>query len=236
MLRRGETVIFFDVGDTLIFARRTLHEAIVKICQRDGVEVEESLVRETAAAIKPTLGLVTTLDLEAFRRWWMRMYAELLRRCGYRGDIPSAQDELWGLWRSGRALRLFPDTVDTLKNLQAQRYRLAVVSNWDDTLHRTLIRLGIRPYFEEVFCSYLLGAEKPDPRLFQHALRAMNVDAQSVWHVGDSLESDVAGARSVGIRPILIDHFGRFNGQNIDVPVARSLSQVLSVISAKSAR
>lgn len=230
MLRKNETVLFFDVGDTLIFARRTLHEAIVNICRRDGVEVEESLVRTSAAAIKETLGPVTTLRLDAFQDWWMRMYAELLRRCGYRGDVRAAQEELRELWRSGRALRLFPDTLDTLKSLRDRGYRLAVVSNWDDTLDEVLTRLSVRRYFEEVFCSYLLGTEKPDPRIFQHALRTMNVQAQSAWHIGDSPESDVTGARNVGIHPVLIDHFGRFDGQDMDVPVARSLSDVPRIV------
>ncbi|MFH1739447.1 MAG: HAD-IA family hydrolase, partial [bacterium] len=203
MQNQDGTVIFLDAGDTLIFARRTMHEAIVEVCRDTGATIEERFVRETAIAIKPTLGPVTTLDRDAFRGWWMRMYDELLRRCGYTGSIDAAREKLWDVWRSGRALRLFPDTLDALRGLRASEYRLAVVSNWDDTLDNALRRLDIRQYFEEVFASYLLGVEKPDPEIFHHALRVMNANPESVWHAGDSLESDVDGARNAGIRPIL---------------------------------
>ena len=230
MPKQDGAVIFLDAGDTLIFARRTMHEAIVGVCRDTGVNIEERFVRETAMAIKPTLGPVTTLDLDAFRGWWMRMYDELLQRCGYTGSIFAAQEKLWHVWRSGHALRLFPDTLDALKDLRARGYRLAVISNWDDTLDNALRRLDIRQYFEEVFVSYLLGVEKPDPKIFHHALRVMDAESESVWHVGDSLESDVAGAKNAGIRPILIDYFDKFDDREMDVPVARSLSEVAGIV------
>ncbi len=230
----NKTVVFLDAGDTLIFARRTMHEAIVSICRKAGLEVEEQFVRQNAIEIKPTLGPVTTLDLEAFRAWWMRLYMELLRRCGYQGSIEEAQKELWNIWRSGSALRLFPDTLDALEALHVPGYRMAVISNWDDTLETALRSTGIRKYFEKVFCSYSLGIEKPDPAIFRCALREMAVEACDAWHVGDSMDSDVEGAMAAGIRPILIDYFGKYDSAPLGVPLARSLSDVVRILDGKT--
>ncbi len=230
----NKTVVFLDVGDTLIFARRTMHEAIVAICKKAGLEVEEQFVRENAIEIKPTLGPMTTLDLEAFRAWWMRLYTELLNRCGYPGNIKKAQEELWSIWRSGTALRLFPDTRHSLDTLHRQGYRMAIISNWGDTLETALRSTGIRRYFEKVFGSYSLGVEKPDPEIFRLALREMAVHSRHAWHVGDSMDSDVEGAMAAGIRPILIDYFGKYDGVPPGVPLARSLSDVVQILDGKT--
>ena len=232
MSRQNGRVIFLDAGDTLVFARRTMHEAIVEICRREGLTVEEEFVRRTAIEIKPTLGPVSTLNLDSFRGWWMRLYKELLLRCDFRGDIAAAQRELWGIWRSGKSLRLFPDTRDALERLREMGCRLSVISNWDDTLENVLDNLDLGAYLEHVFCSYSLGLEKPDPRIFEHALKTVGLqdNPAGAWHVGDSLEKDVQGAGAVGIRPILIDYFNKYEGNDMEVPVARSLFDVVGIV------
>ncbi len=228
----NDQVLFLDVGDTLVFARRTMHEAIAEICQRDGLPVKEEFIRRTAIEIKPSLGPVTTLDLDAFRGWWMRMYEGVLLRCGYEGDLASAQKNLWEIWRSGKALRPFPDTIDALERLRELGVRLSVISNWDDTLKTVLKNLGLESFFEHVFCSYSLGLEKPDPQLFRYALRTVGLEDNpgTAWHIGDSPEKDVSGAQAVGIRPILIDYFNKFDDDDIEVPIARSLSDVVGIV------
>jgi HAD superfamily hydrolase (TIGR01509 family) len=52
------------------------------------------------------------------------------------------------------------------------------------------------------------GAAKPDPAVFQRGLELAGVDGPSAVHVGDSLDNDVAGARALGIRAILVRREG----------------------------
>jgi putative hydrolase of the HAD superfamily len=53
--------------------------------------------------------------------------------------------------------------------------------------------------------SRVIGIEKPDPRPFLLALKALGESPARAVHVGDSLHSDVVGAMGVGMRAIHID-------------------------------
>src|SRR5207245_8160821 len=81
-------------------------------------------------------------------------------------------------------------------------YRLGIVSNFYGNLTRVCEDAGLRSYFSVLVDSAQLGCEKPDPRIFQHALQALGVPASAATFVGDSLPRDMAGARGVGMRHI----------------------------------
>ena len=55
-------------------------------------------------------------------------------------------------------------------------------------------------------------SEKPHAPIFREALRRANAEPRDVVHVGDQLESDVEGARRVGITPVLLDRDGNHPG------------------------
>ena len=84
----------------------------------------------------------------------------------------------------------------------ARRYRLGIVSNFYGNLARVCDDAGIRSFFHALVDSTEVGCEKPDPRIFQHALHALGVSASAATFVGDSLPRDMAGARGVGMRHI----------------------------------
>ena len=63
-------------------------------------------------------------------------------------------------------------------------------------------------YFEKIIDSHVVGFEKPDPRLFHHALEISGADPESTVHIGDLYHVDVIGARSAGLYAILLDPFG----------------------------
>src|SRR3989442_15514218 len=77
-----------------------------------------------------------------------------------------------------------------------------MLSNYDVNLARVCEDAGIRSFFSVLFDSTQLGCEKPDPRIFHHALQALGVPASAATFVGDSLPRDMAGGRGVGMRPI----------------------------------
>ena len=104
---------------------------------------------------------------------------------------------------------LIPDVLPALDALEAAGLRLAVVSNWDCSLAAVLGGLGVADRFAAVSVSALVGAAKPDPAIFRHALRTMGVAPGRALHCGDRPEYDCAGARRAGLRAVLIDRAGR---------------------------
>lgn len=106
------------------------------------------------------------------------------------------------LWSS-----VLPGVRDALERLTDKNYRLIVVSNSDGTVEESLIKTGLRSYFETVVDSYWAGFEKPDPRLFQYALDIAGAIPEETIHIGDMYDVDITGARSAGIHAVLIDPF-----------------------------
>ena len=91
-----------------------------------------------------------------------------------------------------------PGAVETLERLAA-RARLAVVANWDQSLHEHLARLGLDRFFDAVVTSAEAGAAKPDPAIFHLALGRLGIEPARALHVGDE-PADEEGALAAGMR------------------------------------
>jgi len=124
----------------------------------------------------------------------------------------------------------FPEVPGVLDELRARGHGLAVVSNWDVSLHDVLEATGLAARVDVVVTSAELGAAKPDPRPFAAALAALGAAAGAALHAGDTVAEDVAGARAAGVRPVLVSRDGppaRSPGD--DVAVVGDLRGVLAL-------
>ena len=72
------------------------------------------------------------------------------------------------------------------------------------------------------------GERKPSVALFGHVLDRPGVSPEAAFHVGDTYDADVAGARAAGITPILLDSLG-CEERTCDYRIA-SLRDVLAVL------
>jgi putative hydrolase of the HAD superfamily len=107
----------------------------------------------------------------------------------------------------------YPDAVSALRELRDAGRRLVAVSNWDCSLPAVLERCGLGELLDGAVSSAVAGARKPDPAIFEPALRLAECGPDEALHVGDTPEEDVEGARAAGIRALLIDRAG--NGGDI---------------------
>jgi putative hydrolase of the HAD superfamily len=102
----------------------------------------------------------------------------------------------------------YPDAAPALERLREQQLKLVCVSNWDCSLGTVLERCGLAALLDGAVSSAEAGAQKPDPAIFEAALRFAGVDATEAVHVGDTPEEDIAGAKAAGIRALLLDREG----------------------------
>lgn len=97
---------------------------------------------------------------------------------------------------------LLPAVEEALAALHGQ-VKMGLICNTGftggDPLRRVLDVHGIAPYFDVLTFSNEFGYLKPDPRIFEHTLERLGVDASESLHVGDLEDADVAGARAVGM-------------------------------------
>lgn len=101
-----------------------------------------------------------------------------------------------------KTLRLFDDVQKALDELK-QRFRLALITNGASDTQRSRLRLlGIEKTFHAVIISGEVGVAKPDASIFELALRKLGAVNESVWHVGDNLKTDVAGAAGAGLTSV----------------------------------
>ena len=98
----------------------------------------------------------------------------------------------------------FPEVRGVLEALHARGTPLAIVSNWDLSLHDVLEQLDLMRFFGAVVTSAEVGAAKPDPRPFVVALEALGVAPKDALHVGDDPIADVEGAAAAGCAALLV--------------------------------
>lgn len=140
--------------------------------------------------------------------WWLEFTQIFLEHAGLSRDLaPSlmeASEDL--LYRKDKVdFRVYDDIVETLTALRERGFRLGVISNWDYSLGKVLESRGLSEHFDVVTASLVLGVEKPDPLIFQHTLERLGAAPAEALHIGDNPLDDFHGARSAGLRALLVD-------------------------------
>ena len=99
---------------------------------------------------------------------------------------------------------LHDDVRPCLEALVAAGYRLGVIANQPSEIRRAMVRDGLTAYFEFLGVSDDLGMEKPDPRIFAHALEEIGAEPSACVMVGDRLDYDVRPAKAAGMRAVWV--------------------------------
>ena len=223
MLRSIDTVqrIYLDHNATT-----PLHPAVVEVM---AVRTAELRAR---VRLDPHLGARRSTEAaDVFARYVEYLVEELGLDCEDRGArlvarLGTSAPPL-GLWSV--CLPEAPVALDTLRRLGL---RLAVVSNSNGSVARILEALGLARWLDAIVDSAVVGFEKPDPRIFHHAARALDVAPAEAIHVGDLYSVDVLGARAAGVRAILLDPIGAWPVD--DCPKAPDVAAAAGLIARMS--
>ena len=188
--------VFFDLDDTL--------------CDTIGTrQARARLAFEAVARERPALG----------REEFVAHVMERRDERDVRG-VPVVIDELGlagteagrvaiGAWFFGgciELLRPLEGVIETVERLRAD-YTLGVITNGGGKLQRVKwlqLKLGL----ELVVISAECGFEKPESRIFAHALALAGVEAREAVFVGDRLDVDIGGAQAAGMRAVWFNHWG----------------------------
>jgi putative hydrolase of the HAD superfamily len=97
---------------------------------------------------------------------------------------------------------LFPGAISILETLKPH-YALHMITNgFKDVQHYKMKNSGLLPFFETITDSSSVGKKKPDPEIFNHALKVGGVRSSEAVMIGDSLEADIEGALNVGMHAV----------------------------------
>jgi putative hydrolase of the HAD superfamily len=200
--------LLLDLGNTLMGMDATL---VASALAAEGVPATRDRFRRAEAAARPALSAwIASPDETDTAVVYLR---EILARLDVGGDartelaprlvarlrsVPTPQ-----LWSA-----VLPGVPAALARLRATGLRLVVVSNSDGTAEAGLVESGLRPLVDAVVDSAVFGTEKPDRRIFEHALALAGLAPHETAHVGDLHAVDVLGAAGAGIHPVLLDPYG----------------------------
>ena len=144
--------------------------------------------------------------------------------------------EVYDEWASNHHFHLYDDVPDVLRALANRGVRLGLISNSHRCLASFQSHFELEGLVSAALSSSVHGYLKPHPSIFEAALRLVGVPAAEAMMVGDSLGQDVAGARRVGMRAVLVrrggaEHVGPPVGDEFaDVPVITSLDELLPLL------
>lgn len=228
--------VLLDVGGVFLLPT---HERVVAAFGRAGCTVDAAVLDDAhyraAAAF--------TTDLDALDDWAACWYVYLdayVDACGIdvadRDEVHRHLDSEFAdaaLW-----LEPIAGSREGARALAATGVKLGIVSNADGVMGERLRQLeivqvgpGIGVGVGCVIDSGAVGCLKPDPRIFQLALDALEVDdPANAWYVGDIPGIDMVGAQGAGMRAICMDPLGLHAGAGYDR--VASLAEVASEIAA----
>lgn len=209
-------VIFFDVGNTLLFPNRAKMLAPISSDRHPTLEQWQTLERRTKQEFD--LGMQSGGVDHGF--WWT-FHTYLLQQLGEDASIRDALVE--NTQNSANWDQIPPGTRDCLDRLR-RKFRIAVISNADGGIERVLTRCGIADCFESITDSGIVGIEKPRAEIFEAALTAMNARSDESLYVGDVYSVDYVGARNAGMQAVLFDVARAY--RNRDLPRVESLQQL----------
>ena len=197
--------VLFDALGTLIELRPPAPLLVRELRERHGLSVTQA---EAERALVAEMSFYRLNNHLASDPVGLR---ELRRRCTevLRAQLPVPvraldPDELTRTLLASLWFEPYPDARGAMEALRALGLRLAIVSNWDISLHDVLDRTGLAGLLDAAVTSAEVGASKPDPALFIAALARVGCDPERALHVGDSLADDVLGARAAGVAAVLL--------------------------------
>ena len=131
---------------------------------------------------------------------------------------------------------LLPGAEELVRYL-AKKYPLTVVTNgFIEVQYEKFDKSGLRDCFAHIVLSEEVGCQKPNPRIFEEALRMNSLQAEEVVMIGDSWSSDIQGAINAGIDQIWIQKSKEQGTKSQDTTeqtatyIVKSLSDVMNIL------
>jgi HAD superfamily hydrolase (TIGR01549 family) len=202
------TAILFDVDFTLAKPGPDLGpEGYRRLGRRFGLELDPSRYGEARKLAIEKLERHPELDHD--EEIWVLFTEQIIRGMGGNSDRAyECAVEMTRAWEHAHNFDIYEDVLPTLALLRERGLKLGLVSNTGRDLDAFVTHHGLD--VDAAVASGAHGKTKPHPTIFRAALARLGVEAADAVMVGDSPDDDVEGARSVGMRAILLDREDRF--------------------------
>jgi len=215
------------------------------LVEEDHGPIKAACIQIADAARKPAN------PLELYAEWWatfsemctnsygesfllereieIRTIELLLERYDAHLDGKEIEAKLYHHWEHPE---IFPDTYEFLENCDVP---ICIVSNVDNGPFDKALKYN-NLSFDLIVTSEDCRSYKPRPETFDKALSLLGMNNEEVVHIGDSLYTDVAGAKALGIRTFWIDNRGNRIGHEDPKPdyIAPTIRGVMDILNGRA--
>jgi putative hydrolase of the HAD superfamily len=226
--------VFFDAGETLLSPNPSWSDIAVDVLGSRGHTLTVEQMRLAWRHVgdhftdAAEAGVMFSVSHEASKKFWTKLYLDQLEFLGI--DDEGAALVLYETFSNPENYRLFDDTLPAITALKERGVKVGVISNFESWLRDMLARFDLLDLFEVVAISGDLDLEKPDPRIFEWAMREMGTRPDVSLHVGDSPNFDAQPAHDLGMTGVLLDRHGRWTDLQADYPIIQTLGAIPELI------
>jgi putative hydrolase of the HAD superfamily len=196
--------IFFDAAGTLIHLPKSVGYHYALAGAGIGLALDAAALDRAFTACWRQMPARTAIEgprEDDDKEWWRQLVGQVIDQVAPRTselDRDAFFEVAYSHFAEAGVWDLYPDVVEVLETLRP-RFNLAVISNFDGRLRMILEQLGVSQFFSRVFLSSELGADKPDPLIYQRALQLSRLAPHEALHVGDDPVRDWKGAAAAGL-------------------------------------
>lgn len=188
--------IFLDIDDTVFNFKKCSESALKETFSTLNLEYNKN-VFESFSAIDEHLWKQQKEELLTVAEVLDIRFAELSETLGLNYDSNLAKEHFGKLL--GEQYIMEPGIEEVLKELSAD-YKIYAASNGVLTMQENRLQLSeLKKYFTDLYVSDDIGYAKPNINFFIESMDRAKLKASEILMVGDSLVSDIAGARAADI-------------------------------------
>jgi putative hydrolase of the HAD superfamily len=235
------SAVLLDFDGTLFDTERSIRAGVAvasnTACELISVDKERWVSANTEAADAVWLASANAwiLGRMSTRELSMTIYEQTLRLVGestiFAPRLVDAHAQA-----AISAARPFADVPKSLATLRDLGVPVGLITNGAGTQRELINALGITGLFDSIVVSGEHAVAKPDCAIFDLACAELGVAPEGTWHVGDSLEADIAGALGAGISAVWVNRFGHGRRDTDPVPnlTVESLDMLNPILRAQS--
>ena len=199
--------VILDYGGTLVDTDLHLDILSEKVVERlllDGVEIAAN---DFHNAFLDTVEWRKTVNAKGREIDGHEFFSHIVETFGYDAGRDLTDEIEMLLMGTGETIWL--GDIEKLLVQLSEEYKVALLSNaWLEAPRQILRDEGFGRWFDAMVCSFDIGIPKPDPRIFQHTLNLLGVNAHEAVMVGDSIKADIEGALNARLEAVWVDHNG----------------------------
>ena len=212
--------VIFDLDNTLIQSKKGARKGLKTVAKIFAQRLEGEGFHYSEEALFRRLRLI---DLEMHGRkflynrdvWWETLFRSIRAN---KISAPFTHQATLRYWQTyARSSPLFSDTMTTIRRLKKAGYRIGMVSDSDGTPGMKMKRIRRQPFLKYLETIVVSGEDtpkvKPSKAPFKLVAKRLGLRPMDCVYIGDNPNTDIKGAKGVGMLMILVKRRGPKGGQ-----------------------